>query len=483
MLIKICSRILGVLLMIFSLTLLPPIFVSYLYTDSAMPAFFLAFVVTFLTGLILWFPFHQYRQSLRTRDGFMIVVLFWSVFCLFGAIPFYLIESPDIRFIDAIFESVSGITTTGATALANIDALPKSVLYYRQQLQFLGGLGIIVLAVAILPMLGVGGLQLFRAEMTGPLKDDKLTPRIAQTAKTLWAIYVGLTLACIAAYWLAGMNLFDAVGYAFSTVSTGGYAPHSESLDFYPALHIKLIATFFMIMGSISFALHFSALHHRNLLFYFTNTEVRCFIISIALMTVVVFFMLWHYDLHSQPLDDIIVAFYQITSIASTTGFTTDALNTWPSFVPILIFLAGMIGGCAGSTTGGIKTLRIVLLYKQGLREIKRLVHPNGEFPLKLHQQTVPDKVIDAVWGFIGIYLLLFAFIVLALMGTGLDLYTAFSSTVGSLANVGPGLNATFESYALVPDSAKWILSFAMLVGRLEVFTVIVLFSAVYWRK
>ncbi|MFN3580199.1 MAG: TrkH family potassium uptake protein [Pseudomonas sp.] len=476
------QRILGILLMLFSTSMLPAVAVGYFYGEQAREAFMVGFLITLIAGLVVWLPARKQRSELRTRDGYLIVVLFWLVLGLFGAIPLYLLEMPDLTVADSVFESFSGLTTTGATVITGLDTLPRSLLYYRQQLQWLGGMGIIVLAVAILPMLGVGGMQLYRAEMPGPLKENKLTPRIAETAKVLWFIYAGLTLACALAYWAAGMSLFDAIGHSFSTVAIGGFSTHDASIGYYNSSLIELICILFMIISGINFALHFLAWRFRSLKNYWQDPECRAYILILGALFVACCVILIHFQ-HYDVLTSVRYAAFQTVSIATTTGFGVTDFSAWPTVLPFLLLYASFIGACAGSTGGGMKVIRVLLLYKQGSRETKKLLHPHGVFPVKLGYKPVPDRVVEAVWGFCAVYVFAFAVLFLLLLGTGLDFVTAFSALTACINNLGPGLGDVSAHYGNLSSSVKWVLSFAMLLGRLEVFTLLVLFTPMFWRR
>jgi trk system potassium uptake protein TrkH len=476
------SRILGILLMIFSLTMLPPIIVSLIYGDNQLNAFVDAFVITLGLGLIIWLPVRNQKKELRVRDGFIVTVLFWLVLSLSGSVPLYLSDSPDLRFVDAYFESLSGLTTTGATVITGIDDLPKSILWYRQQLQWLGGMGLIVLAVAILPMLGIGGMQLYRAETPGPVKDSKLTPRITETAKALWYIYLGLTVACALAYWAAGMTLFDAIGHSFSTIAIGGYSTHDASIGYFDSTVIELIAIFFMFIAGINFALHFTAWRSNSWRTYFFDPEFKFYASLILIVTIITITTLYFTDTYSFS-ESMITGAFEVVSIATTTGFATADFTVWPFVLPFLLFVVAFVGGCAGSTGGGMKAIRILLIYKQGLREIQRLIHPNAIIPVKLGKKPVPDRVIEAVWGFFSVYLFVFVILLLLLLATGLDQVTAWSAVGASINNLGPGLGDVAAHYGNIPDTAKWVLCFAMLMGRLEIFTLLILFTPSFWRN
>ncbi len=479
---KVILRILGLLLMIFSFSMLPPIAISYSYHDGSHLAFISAFTITLCTGFIIWAPVYRVRQDLRTRDGFLVTVLFWVVLGLFGSIPFMLADNPNLSFVDAVFESLSGLTTTGATVITGIDALPQSILFYRQQLQWLGGMGIIVLAVAILPMLGIGGMQLYRAETPGPVKDSKLTPRITETAKALWYIYLSLTIACALGYWLAGMTLFDAVGHSFSTVAIGGFSTHDASIGYFDSPMIEAICTFFMIISAVNFGLHFFAWRQRSITHYFQDPEFKFYLSILGSITVLAAIVLVTTQTYA-PVESIRKAIFEVVSIATTTGFATADFAQWPVMLPFLLFVAAFAGGCAGSTGGGMKVIRILLILKQGQREIKRLIHPNAVIPVKFGNKPIPDRVLEAVWGFFSVYLIVFVVMLIILLGTGLDQVTAWSAVGATLNNLGPGLGQVAAHYGDLNEAAKWVLAFAMLLGRLEVFTLLVLFSPAFWKR
>jgi trk/ktr system potassium uptake protein len=475
-------RILGILLMIFSLTMAIPVIIAWALNESAINAFLAALVITFASGVLIWMPVQHARHELRTRDGFIVVALFWTVLSLFGALPFYVSEDLQLSAVDAIFESVSGLTTTGATVITGIDLLPKSILYYRQQLQWMGGMGIIVLAVAILPMLGIGGMQLYRAETPGPVKDTKLTPRITETAKALWYIYAGLTVMCMLAYWAAGMTFFDALAHSFSTVAIGGFSTHDASFGYFDSPLIEGIGIFFMILSGANFGLHFVAWQSRGIRHYLADPEFRFYISLLVIISAVTCAVLIITDSY-EPLAAVRAALFEVVSIATTTGFATADFAHWPNMLPFLLFLTAFVGGCAGSTGGGMKVIRILLLSKQGIREVKRLIHPNGVFSIKFGQQAVPDKVVGAIWGFFSVYLLAFVFMLIALLATGLDQVTAWSAVGATLNNLGPGLGEVSANFSSINDPAKCVLSLSMLLGRLEVFTFIVLLSPMFWRR
>jgi len=474
-------KIIGVLLILFSTAMLPSLTISLIAKDGIESAFATGLATTLLAGVLLWLPTRHLSRDLNIRDGFMVTALFWVVLGLFGAIPLWLTPDLPLTPADAIFESISGLTTTGATVITGLDSLPQSLLFYRQLLQWLGGIGIIVLAVAILPMLGIGGMQLYRAESAGPSKDRKLTPRITSTAKALFGIYLLLTIACAASYFAVGMSMFDAICHAFSTVAIGGFSTHDASLGHYEQNRVLLVSSVFMLLSAVNFGLHFIALQRRNVRVYARDSETAFFITVIACATIVVCCLL----LTTETLgfeDSVIHGLFQTISIATTTGFTTQDFSMWPLFLPILLLILSFMGGCVGSTGGGMKAMRILLIFRQGVRELRQLLHPNAVIPLKLDARRVQTEVISAVWSFFAVYMFCFVLIWLALLATNLDFISAFSAVVATMNNLGPGLGEVAYHYGTVSEPGKLILCLAMLIGRLEVFTLLVLLTPAFWR-
>ncbi|GAB4392022.1 MAG: TrkH family potassium uptake protein [Gammaproteobacteria bacterium] len=480
---KTIFRILGVFLVVFSFTMLPPILLAEWYDDSSPAPFWGAFALTLGTGLLLNLLCRGARRELKTRDGFLVVTLFWLVLCVYGALPFMISKAPHETFTDAMFEAVSGLTTTGATVTPGVDYLPHAVRYYRQQLQLLGGMGIIVLAIAVLPMLGIGGMQLYRAETPGPVKDSKLTPRITETAKALWYIYVGLIICCCLAYWAAGMNFFDAVGESFATVSTGGFTMHDASFAYYKNPTIEIIGMIFMILGATNFGLHFYALQQQSVRNYWDDLEFKAFAITLLMSSLLVIAIILPHHIYSSTTETVIKASFNVVSMATTTGFISSPFASWPTFLPVFVCLLAIIGGCGASTSGGVKMIRLLLLQKQGMREINRLIHPHAVVALKFGDQSLPDNVLQAMWGFIAIFIGVFIVLVLAVMATGLDLTTAYGVVVACLANAGQGIGTATTNFVELSQTCKWLLIFAMLAGRLEIFTVLVLFTPTFWRS
>ena len=475
------TGIVGFLCMVFSLTMIPPMLVSLLYADGELLHFVLSFITIHITGLILWLPARQHLGEFRRHDGFIIVTLFWVVLSLLSAIPFMI--GPHLNFVDAFFEAVSGFTTTGATVIVGLDKLPQSVLYYRGQLQWLGGMGLIVLAVAIMPMLGIGGMQLYKAEAPGPMKDDRIKPRLAQTARSLWVLYVGITVACAIGYWAAGMTAFDAIVHSFTTVSTGGFSTHDTSIAYFNSELINLIAVVFMLAGGINFAVHYLAMTGVSLRPYWQDVEVRSFLLFIVAALVVISSALrlfGEYETFSAAVSN---SLFEVVSIITSTGFGTADFAHWPSFLPLLLIFISFIGGCGGSTAGGIKVLRILLMIKQAALEIHSLIHPRAVRPLRIGSKILPERVSQAIWGFFSVYAMVFVLFTLLMMATGLDQVSAFSAVATCINNLGPGLGEVSVTFASVSAGGKFLGVLAMLLGRLEIFTILVILSPAYWQE
>lgn len=479
--VPVVQRVVGALLTLFSVSMLPPVVVGIVYRDGAILPFVYGFLATVAIGLALYLPVRTVREQLRLRDGFVVVVLFWAVLGIFGGLPLLLYTPLDLSPAAAIFESMSGLTTTGATLIVGLDRLPHSILFYRQQMQWLGGMGIIVLAIAVLPMLGIGGTQLYRAETPG-ISKDKLTPRIAQTAKALWYIYLGLTLSCAFAYWGAGMSGFDAIAHSFSTVAIGGFSTHDNSIGYFDSSLIEMICTLFMFLGGANFALHFASIRGFDVGAYGRDEEFRTYAGILGFLTVVTAGYLFLTDT-SGAKDSFVNGLFHVVSIGTTTGFTSEAYFEWPTFLPVLLLFASFVGGCTGSTGGGMKVLRVLLLFKQGQRELRRLLHPNAKIMVKVGGKALSNPMIDVVWGFFAAYVSLLTIMLLLLMAAGLDQESAFSAVVACLNNLGPGLGIVAANYSSLGDFELSVLSLAMLFGRLEIFTLLVLFTPSFWRQ
>lgn len=477
---RVLQRIVALLLALFSISLLAPAAIAWALGEPTLRVFLFSAVGTLAVSLALWLPVRSHHAELRLRDGFLVVVISWLTLALFGSVPF--LFTPGLDFVDALFESVSGLTTTGATVITGLDGLPRSTLFYRQMLQWLGGMGVIVLAVAVLPMLAIGGMQVYRALTPGPMKFNRLTARIVESARGLWYLYLGLTVACAAAYWMAGMSAFDAVAHGMSTVSLGGFSTHDDSFGHFEDPVIEAVAVVFMLIAGINFAWHFLAWRRASLQPYRDSQELRAYGIVLAAVTGIVIVGLYMSGF-TDPNEAARHGVFQAVSIGVTAGFTTTEYHLWPSFLPLLLIMASFIGGCAGSTGGGLKVIRVLLLMKQGGREIRRLIHPSAAFSVRVGNRHIGIDVIDSVWGYFSLYMTCFCAMTLLLAIAGIDLVTAFSAVAACINNLGPGLGEVAYDYTGIGDFAKLTLCAAMLIGRLEVFTLLVLFTPGFWRK
>ena len=476
------TRILGTLLMLFSFAQIFPGFLAYFFEEREFVYnFIVTGFVTFLIGCFLFFLASEKNGDLRTKDGFIITIFFWTVLGFFGSIPFYLADLEGVSYIDSLFESISGLTTTGATVMVGLDEMPRSLLFYRQLLQWLGGMGIIVLAVAVLPLLGVGGMQLYKAETPGPLKDSKLTPRITETAKALWFVYLSMTISCSILYKYFGMSWFDAVCHAFSTISIGGFSTHDDSFAFFSNSGLRWTAIIFMVISGINFALHYLAWTKKRLFHYFYDSEVKLYL-SLLTSTALITYLTLYFS--ENIYDEMVVdSVFQAVSIGTTTGFLTSNYSNWPLFVPIMLLIAAFIGACAGSTGGGIKVIRALILIRQGSSEITKLIHPNAVVTIKFGKKSLDPRVSESVWGFFAVYVATFLMILMFLLSQSNDFLTAFSAVGATLNNLGPGLGAVSENYKELTNGSKLALCIAMLLGRLEIFTLLLLFTPSFWRN
>lgn len=476
----ILASTLGVLLIIFAISLLPPILVSLWYQDGLVAQFLWIQAICAITAMALWLASRKQRPRMRNRDGFAIATMMWVVVSLLGALPF--ITCLDMSLSDAVFESTSAFTTTGATTIVGLDALPRSLLFYRQELQWLGGIGVIISAIALLPMLGVGGMQLMRAETPGPVKENQLTPRIRGTAQVVWILYLVITTACALCYWLAGMTAFDAVAHSFATVSTGGFSTHDASLAYFDSPMIEFVAIVFMLAGAMNFSLHFLVWRKRDMGYYLRNEEARA-LITLVIVTALIVAWVLHNDGHyGSTTHTLRFGFFQVVSVVTSTGFGISDFSIWPLMLPILMMFISFVGGCAGSTAGGMKVIRFVVLAKQAGIEVNRLVHPHLVKPLTLDGKIIPNKVVQTVWAYFAVYVTAFALLMLALMQGGMDQITAFGAVTTCLNNLGPGLGDVATTFASVTAGQKLMLSGAMLLGRLEIFTIFVIFTPAFWK-
>ncbi len=464
--------------LILSLAFVIPLAFSLYERDGLHFIFALQILAMLIGGLLLRY-FIKRPTELTIREGFLTVTLSWIVLSLLGSIPF-MISGFIPNFTDAFFETASGFTTTGASILTNIEALPQSLLLWRDLTQWLGGMGVIALAVAIFPYLGVGGFQLFRAEVPGPIK-DKISPRISETARLLWIVYLVFTVAETLLLMLGGLSLFEALCTAFGTMATGGFHPRHTSIAAYPSPYVQYIVTVFMFLAGVNFALHYWAIKGKPK-HYLKNPEFRFFlgIILGALMTIMIFRLL-----HGKILSEELFrsSLFQTVSIVTTTGFVTENYETWPFFTQLILIFLMLIGGCTSSTGGAMKNVRVMIFFKYMGSEVKKIFQPHGVFPIKMGERPIPENIISNVMGFVVLYILIFAVSILAMTSFGIDLETSVGSVAATLGNVGPGIGTVgpADNYAHIPAVGKWLLSFLMVVGRLEIYTVLVIFTRHFW--
>ncbi len=467
------------MLMMFAGTLMIPIVTSLSFSDGNLQTFIVSLLVFFIIGTLLYFPNSKIKSSdIKSKEGFLIVVLFWLILSLFGSLPFILDKDLSLSFVDALFESISGWTTTGATIIDDLENLSPSILIYRQMLQWLGGMGIVILALAILPMLGVGGMQLYKAESTGPIKDNKISPRIAETAKSLWRVYIGLTTVCALLYFFAGMSIFDSVAHSFSTIAIGGFSTYNDSIGHFNSPIIEFVCIIFMLLAALNFILHFLAVKSGSIAIYFKDTEVRSFtfIIIIFLSLIYVFHLVNNSDI---PLRHII---FQLISFITTSGFTSTSYESWPSFIVFTLLLVSFFGACAGSTGGGIKIIRIVLVLRLLKKGLLRTLHPTAQVPVKINDQAISDEVASNIYDFIVFYILSYMILSFLLLIFGNDIATSFSSVASCLNNLGPAVGDAANSYSSLSTSSKYVLSFTMILGRLEIYTLLIILTPYFWK-
>ena len=471
-------------LMLFAFAFLLPLGVSIALGDGAQKAYDEAILITFFSGMALWLVSRRGKRELHTRDGFLLVVMIWALLPVFSAIPL-MVYLPDLAFNEAYFEAVSGLTATGATVLSGLDSLPPSINIWRTQMHWIGGMGVIVLVVAVLPMLGVGGRQLFKAETPTPMKDSKLTPRMAETAKGLWVVYAFITVICMLALWAGGMNWIDAVVHGFSVMGLGGMSSHDASMAYFDSLLLEMIVMFFALVAGISFSTHFMAFRMKSLLAYRLDAELPWFLGVLAVSAFALAGYLLYKGFYLDFPEALRYAAFNTVSVATTLGFSSTDYNVWPYFAPLWMLFLSSFAASSGSTGGGIKMLRAVLLSKQLYRELIKLIHPSAEIHTKIGRQAVPNKIIYAVLAFLFVYVASVVSLSFVLSASGLDIFTAFTAVVAMVNNTGPGLGQVgpASTYAVLNDFQTWVLSFAMLLGRLEFFTLLVVLTPVFWRK
>lgn len=477
-------HVLSMVIVLFASTMLAPLGLALGEHDAARAAFSYAMLLTLAVGFLLWLLTRGASKDLKVRDGFLLVVVVWTVLPALGGLPLML-YLPQLSFTDAYFEAMSGLTTTGATVLSGLDQLPQSINLWRGEMVWLGGMGIIVLVVAILPLLGIGGRQIYKAETPGPMKDSQLTPRITETAKGLWLVYAGITLACILSYWWAGMTPFDAVMHAFSTMGLGGFSSHDASFGYFNSPRIEWVSVVFMLIAGINFATHFMAVRNRDINPYRHDIEARYFVAVTLLSVVGLTFYLWGEHVYPDLHTAFRYALFNVVSIATTTGYASTDYNVWPIFAPMWMLFLCSFATSSGSTGGGIKMIRALILYKQVYKEFLRIIHPNAIVQAKLDGVVVQNKIIYAVLAFFFIYIVSIVSMTLIMMASGLGAVTAFSAVVACINNTGPGLNEVgpATTFAVLSDFQTWLCSFAMLLGRLELFTLLVVLTPAFWRK
>ncbi len=468
----------SVLVLFFSFSYIFPIVVSIIFNDGALHIFVKTLIAISLIGIIGLAATRNINNELSQKDGFVIIVMFWVVLSVAGSIPFYL---SGMSIIDSFFESMSGITTTGATVISNIDALPESVLFYRQMLQWMGGMGLIVLAIAVMPLLGIGGGQIYKTEIPGAMGEQRLTPRIKETAQALWSIYLGLTILCALLYYLGGMSAFDAISHAMSTVAIGGFSTHNESIGYFNSSTIEIICIVFMLLSAFSFTLHYFAIYKRKPLKYFYDPEFRFFFSILLLVLAASLFINSFTDYENNPNFKEII--FHSVSMITTTGFSISDTSDWPLSVSFLLLVGAFVGACSGSVGGGVKSWRVMIMLNHAYSNIMKMIHPNSVISLKIGSRSVDDEVATSVWGFFSIYVISFMILLLAVLTSGLDLESAFSAVGACLNNLGPGLGAVSENYSNISSFTKSILAFAMLLGRLEIFTLLVILTPMFWAK
>jgi len=476
-------RALGMIAMLFALTMLIPLAWSWIADDGAQTAYDEAFGLTFTFGFVLWYCTRNGKRELQVRDGFLMVVLVWTLLPAFATLPLML--QLHVSFTDAYFETMSGLTTTGSTVLSGLDTLPQSINLWRHLLVWLGGMGLIVLAVAVLPLLGIGGRSMFKAETPGPMKDSKMTPRIAQTAKGLWAVYFAVTVACILAYRWAGMSWFDAVCHTFSTMGLGGFSTHDASFGYFNSPRIELVAVVFMLIAGMNFATLYLAIAQRSPMPYLRDPEAPWFLAVTLGSVVFVSIYLWSHGVYRSEEEALRHVLFNLVSIATTTGFASVDYAQWPMFAPLwMLFLSSFVTS-AGSTGGGIKMIRALLLYKQLYRELVRAMHPAAVYNVRIGGQVMPQGVLFAALSFGFVYMVSIVSLTLLMSMSGLDILSAFTAVVASINNTGPGLGVVGPSttYEILTDFQTWVCSFAMLLGRLELFTLLVVLTPAFWRK
>ncbi|MEY8709595.1 potassium transporter TrkG [Mangrovibacter phragmitis] len=479
---KIVVHLCGFLVLLYSLSMIPPMLLALIDKDRSLFAFLITFVCFSVLGGFCWVTTRQENVQLKTQDGFIIIVLFWLLFSVISAMPLWLNDSLHISLADALFEGVSGITTTGASIFNNVSLLPRSILYYRAQLNFIGGLGVIVLAVAVLPLLGIGGMKLYQSEMPGPFKEERLTPRLADTSRNLWFTYLLLGLACTIAYMFAGMPWFDALCHGLSTVSLGGFSTRSESIGFFDNQTVELVAGVFSLLSGINFTLYFVAIIRRSIQPFRRNPELRFYFTVAAILVTIVAFEVWRAGMYS-PGDSLVHAFFLTSSMLTDNGLATGDYAHWPTHTIVLLLCASFFGGCVGSTCGGLKMMRLLILLRQSRHELHQLAHPRALISIKVGKTVMSDRVVRSVGSFFFLYVACTCLFIWLLNLMGYDLLTSFATVAACINNMGLGFGATASGFGGLSEGAKYLMCAAMLLGRLEIYPVLILFSRTFWRS
>ena len=458
--------------------MLVPFIIGVIYSEDSHQIYIFVFIIVFAFGLFLWLLSRGTLKEIRITEGFVITILFWFVLGMIGSIPFVL---SGITIVDSVFESISGVTTTGATVLTAIEDLPKSLLIYRQLLQWIGGMGLIILVVAIMPSFGIGGSQLFKMDAPGFDSSEKLTPTIRESAAALWKIYIGLTVLCLISYVLAGMDTFDAVSHALSTVSIGGFSTYDQSIGFFNNVYIEIVCIMFMLLSATSFSLHYYSIFHGKRLKHFYDPELRFFFLII--LGIIIIISIYYLIINSLDLSSLRYIIFQTISIVTTSGFVTGEYSLMPGFVPFLLLVGAFIGACSGSVGGGLKAWRVLIIINQAKKEITKIIHPSAVVTTKIGKKVIDASISEKVWGFFTVYVITFIMLLMLVLSSGLDFESAFSAVGATLNNLGPGLGAVSENYGSLSMMTKITLCFAMILGRLEIFTLLVVLTPAFWRR
>ena len=458
--------------------MLVPFMIGVIYSEDNHQIYIFVFIIVFAFGLFLWLLSRGTLKEIRITEGFVITILFWFVLGMIGSIPFVL---SGITIVDSVFESISGVTTTGATVLTALEDLPKSLLIYRQLLQWIGGMGLIILVVAIMPSFGIGGSQLFKMDAPGFDSSEKLTPTIRESAAALWKIYIGLTVLCLISYVLAGMDTFDAVSHALSTVSIGGFSTYDQSIGFFNNVYIEIVCIMFMLLSATSFSLHYYSIFHGKRLKHFYDPELRFFFLII--LGIIIIISIYYLIINNLDLSSLRYIIFQTISIVTTSGFVTGEYSLMPGFVPFLLLVGAFIGACSGSVGGGLKAWRVLIIINQAKKEITKIIHPSAVVTTKIGKKVIDASISEKVWGFFTVYVITFIMLLMLVLSSGLDFESAFSAVGATLNNLGPGLGAVSENYGSLSMMTKITLCFAMILGRLEIFTLLVVLTPAFWRR